>query len=360
MSTLEVTRRRISEIGPHPNADRLEIAKVEGLNWQFCTQKGNLSPGSEVVHFPLDSVLPDPLAEALGVKPFLGGPDRNYIRSAIIRGQRSQGLIVPVPAILAFLGVETLPSGLTEALGVTRYEPPGITISGAVLGRLPAGVHKYDIENSENFPSVLGRLSAVPVCITEKLEGTNFSITIEPDGRESVNQRDNAIIPKMDATGDENTYWHVAKDRGYLAATKKAWSQAFPAQQLTVYGEMVGPGIQGNIYGLSAIEVAFFDVLVDGEFVGADTWIDLCSVFGLPTVPILAKDIMLGEWLAGRAIHDASDGQSVFGSKPAREGIVIKPMRDEMFEFPSLVEGEPTHVKRLILKQRSPKYLSKG
>ena len=45
MSMFKVEVVKISEIMPHENADRLEIASFAGMAYQVVTAKGNFQPG---------------------------------------------------------------------------------------------------------------------------------------------------------------------------------------------------------------------------------------------------------------------------------------------------------------------------
>ena len=46
----------IKELFPHPNADRLELAKI--LGWQAIVEKGKHQPGDRVVFVVIDTILP--------------------------------------------------------------------------------------------------------------------------------------------------------------------------------------------------------------------------------------------------------------------------------------------------------------
>jgi len=65
MSEITVTVERIEAIEPHPNADKLEIAKVAGT--QTLIVKGQFRAGDLCVYFPPDILLPGDVSEALGV-----------------------------------------------------------------------------------------------------------------------------------------------------------------------------------------------------------------------------------------------------------------------------------------------------
>ena len=73
--------------------------------------------------------------------------------------------------------------------------------------------------------------------------------------------------------------------------------------------------------------------------------VDQC---GIETVPLLATDVTLREWLAGKTLAKASNGKSLLNSSLLREGIVIRPMTEQ--------RSEP--LGRVIIKQRSPEYLA--
>ncbi len=48
MSAFTVELRRIARVDPHPNADRLEVARLDGLAWEFVVPKGGFQRGFAV------------------------------------------------------------------------------------------------------------------------------------------------------------------------------------------------------------------------------------------------------------------------------------------------------------------------
>lgn len=58
MSEFGVTLEKISKIWEHPNADRLELASIEGMTYQFVVPKGQYIEGDAVLYFPVDSLIP--------------------------------------------------------------------------------------------------------------------------------------------------------------------------------------------------------------------------------------------------------------------------------------------------------------
>ena len=67
MSKFAVTVERLAKIEPHENADRLEMATLEGRDYSFVVGKGQFVEGECVIYFPIDSLLPMPIVEVLGL-----------------------------------------------------------------------------------------------------------------------------------------------------------------------------------------------------------------------------------------------------------------------------------------------------
>lgn len=350
MSTFVVEVRKIREIRAHSNADLLEIGEVEGLAYQFVVGKGLYKAGDEVVYFPIDSVLSQELVACLGTGKFMAGAEKNRFKTVRLRQEISQGYVAPTQIIKDFLKVETLPENLTEALGVVKYEPPEIVVKGANLLHLPENVSIYDIENVERHPNVVERLFQVPCFITEKAEGSHFSCTADPEAKVHVCQRKHEIECLPDF--EEHTWWKVARKEGILDLVLEIQAKRFPGHTVTLRGEMLGHGVQGNYYGFSKHTIKLFEMEVDGRPVDADVFIE--SVGGMEAfekigVPVLFYNGMLNDFLNGKTIQEASNGYSKMNPTKLREGIVIKPMKEEyMHGFG-----------RLFIKMRDPIYLDK-
>jgi RNA ligase (TIGR02306 family) len=349
MSTFKVSIETIASIEEHPQADRLEIASLSGMTFQFVVLKGKCRPGDTVVYFPLDAMLPAPLVEFLGLTGRLGGEHRNIICTAKLRGFISQG-IVEFPSALADAGF--LPHSdwkvgedLAEALGVTKWVKPPVDVPGATLHDLPAVLSVYDIEGCDRYAPVAELLMDEPVMITEKLEGSNYGIHLDA-GRAEVLQRTNSVEEKPGCTVP---VWNLARESRFLDSVHRL-SELFPNEIITVTGELIGPGCEsGNHYKLTEMTARFFDIRRNGQFVDAEELEELLEKAGLPAVPVITKNVTLREWLNGRTIKEAAHGQSLLNPKVLREGIVIKPMR----------EMRDPRIGRLILKQRDPIYLAK-
>jgi len=115
-----------------------------------------------------------------------------------------------------------------------------------------------------------------------------------------------------------------------------------------VRGEMIGPGIQGNHYKLPAQTVKIFEIEANGIPLEADVYLGLVKQFEIDTVPLLAQNVILRDWLAGKSLAQVSNGASILNPAVIREGIVIRPMHETRSEL----------LGRVIIKQRSPEYLA--
>jgi len=100
MSEITVTVERIEAVEPHPNADKLEIAKVAGT--QTLIVKGQFRAGDLCVYFPPDILLPGDVSETLGVAKYLktatwdGWKFPCRVAACRLRGTPSYGFAQPL------------------------------------------------------------------------------------------------------------------------------------------------------------------------------------------------------------------------------------------------------------------------
>lgn len=352
MSTFAVTIERIADVWAHTNADRLEMAKVASMSYQFVIAKGSFQASDLVVYFPIDSLLPENVIRLIGLEGKLSGKEKNRVKTVRLRGEISQGVVASPALLLPDWDSGSYVEGqdVTERLGVEKYEAPPVASQAGTLVSLPPLVSVYDIEGAERFVSLVESLLDEPVFITEKLEGSHFSATIYKDGEIAVCQRRYKIEPVESAEHD----WHKAARlsglRDKLPALKAEIERqrGEPVEVVTVRGEMIGAHIQGNYYKLPAQMVKAFEIEVNGQPVSAPEFLALAQQFEIEHVPVLAADVTLREWLGDRSLADASNGVSEINTTLAREGIVIRPARERREDL----------IGRVIIKQRSPVYLA--
>ena len=114
-------------IEAHPNADRLELARVG--DYRSVVAKGQFQSGDICAYIPEASIVPDQLIAEMGLEGKLAGPNHNRVRAVKLRGILSQGLIYPTPHHPAGVDVAT-------ELDIVKYEPPiPVHMSGEVENR---------------------------------------------------------------------------------------------------------------------------------------------------------------------------------------------------------------------------------
>jgi RNA ligase (TIGR02306 family) len=114
MSSLIVEVCEIEKIIPHHNAERLELAHIKG--WQCVVPRARYKAGDLVTYVPVDSVLPDLLADRLGVTKYLS---KGRVRCARLRGEPSFGLIIDREDTSWVVGTD-----VSQHYGIQKYVPP--------------------------------------------------------------------------------------------------------------------------------------------------------------------------------------------------------------------------------------------
>jgi len=174
MAFFGVTCETIDAVRPIPGADRIELATLRGLDFSFVIGKGSFKPGDKCLYLPIDSILPAPLIEKLGLTGKLAGTEKNRVKTAELRKTISQGVVAPIDIVPEYLRHSA--EAMTEYLGVTKWDPPENQVSDGILQPLCDGLSEYDIESAQRYQDVLKLLMDQPALITEKIEGCNLSV----------------------------------------------------------------------------------------------------------------------------------------------------------------------------------------
>jgi RNA ligase (TIGR02306 family) len=352
----------IQSVVKHPNADTLDIVQVKGFT--TCYRTGELKAGDHVVYFPADLLIPEPMAETLGVVKMLrscmfnDGEPATHCRVGAIRlkGVPSFGFVVPLgQAVDLVKGPGARPTyaignNVDHWFGSKKYDPPLRLDQG---DREPevAAFHRYtDIERIQNFPDVL--MPGELVRITEKIHGTNSRVgVIGANGDYEFMAGSNKARRKQnDLNGNPSMYWKPLEDERVLNLVNGICEGK---RNVIVFGEIFGPGIQDMDYGLPrAGGYRVFDISVDGTYLD---WIDLeaeCRECGVELVPLLYN----GPWspdLIERFTYGPTtvcDPIQVKGKFKDREGIVITPLKER---YTAILGG------RVILKSVSADFAAR-
>jgi len=320
---------RIDELNPIEGADAIECAVVGG--WKVVAQKGLYNVGNFAVYFEIDSWIPTELAPFLskGKEPReFEGVKGERLRTIKLRGQLSQGLLMPLSEIYDHVGGQIFGeicaeegADLTELLGIKKWEKPmNAQLAGVCKGNFPSLIPKTDQERCQNLKKeiVAANEAGLKFEITEKLEGSSMTV-YQIKGEFGVCSRN------MDLKETEgNSFWATARKDGIqekMAAVDPYWDFA-------IQGELIGPGIQGNIYNLKECEFRVFDVynIQAGEYLNPQDRRRLIEQMGLKHVPVLAYTADMYDTLGLTDIPQMltfAEGKSTLADVE-REGVVFK------------------------------------
>jgi RNA ligase (TIGR02306 family) len=278
------------------------------------------------VYFEIDSWIPTELAPFLskGKEPReFEGVKGERLKTIKLRGQLSQGLLMPLREIKTDFQMDAFVEGddLTEILGIKKWEKPlNAQLAGVCKGNFPSLIPKTDQERAQNLKKeiVAANEAGLKFEITEKLEGSSMTV-YQIKGEFGVCSRN------MDLKETEgNSFWATARKEGIqekMMAVDEFWDFA-------IQGELIGPGIQGNIYNLKECEFRVFDVynIRAGEYLLPQDRRRLIEQMGLKHVPVLAYTADMYDTLGLTDIPQLlafAEGKSLLGDTE-REGIVFK------------------------------------
>lgn len=369
MAKFEVLVTEVLDVKDHPNADKLDILKV--FDFQLVSGKGNWSKGDLGVYIPEGSILPLDIQEKLDVVGLLSGPDKNRMKAVKLRGEISQGMMLPI----SFLDFNVLKGDdVSKELGITKYIP---RVPETFQGKwITPPEHlkpiKFDVENIKKHPNMFG--DGEDVYVTEKLHGTCFQAVVEiwPEVADvegflkythSENNKDSILLSAtskgvgakgflMDAKGQGNIYTDAAKR--YMSNDKfveglvdfrscSKWRRS--GNVFRIFGEVFGSGVQDLQYGLSDKQLRVFDVYYGGSFLGFHDLSLFCEKTGLEMIPNLFE----GQYNIGK-IKGLSCGNSVIDSEQLMEGVVVRP----------IFERKTSKGERAIAKFISERYLTRS
>lgn len=328
------TVRKISDIQPIEGADKIELATIDG--WKVVVAKDvNHKVGDLIVYCEVDSFLPiREEFEFLRKTSFkkMGDQEGFRLKTIRLRGQISQGLIVPLDVLLKHgVSSDDVFEGLdvTGMLDIIKYEPPvPAELSGKVRGLFPSFIRKTDEERVQNLSSEYEKYRGKnklggKFYVTEKLDGSSSTFYVKDDVF-SVCSRNLELIET-----EGNTFWKVARE---LDLENKLRTLGF---NVCLQGELIGEGVQGNPYKIKGQTVRFFNGFnIDTqENIPFLEFVELTQKLGLKTVPILEFDFDLPNSIDN--MLEYAESPSILNTNFSREGVVVRSY-DRTISFKSI------------------------
>lgn len=307
------TIQKIEEISLIPDAER--VCRYRVLGWWVVDQIGKYDVGDAVIYCEPDSVIPADLQRDLF---YSNTPEEEIpqlqgfvLKTKKIRKVYSQGIIIPMEFVdghPVFIGDD-----VSEILGIVKYEPiVPAALAGNAKGSFPSFITKTDETRIQSLSREYEDYRKKRFSVTEKLEGSSQTVYMK-DGVFGVCSRN---LELKDEPG--NAYWQVAKT---FQIEERLRVEGF--DNLALQGELIGPGVQGNIYKLKELDFRVFNVfLIDkGQYLSYNLMHDVCKTIGLRCVPQIYQEFQLPSSID--ELLKLAEGQSVL-APVEREGLVFR------------------------------------
>jgi len=353
-----VTHRVISEIKEHPNADKLELAIVDG--WQCVVKKGEFQKGDSCCYFEIDSFLPMDddrfvFLSSRGTKTDEAGQERFRLRTVKLRKELSQGLVLPWSDFPEFHERDLSNVDMAEELNVIKFERPETKVTNAA-GYFPDCIKKTDEERVQNiyekYKKEYYKDYFVP---TLKLDGSSCTVAFLSESQSSYWKNDdiddsNAIdvIEQGQKIGeiivcsrnlqlkvdDNSHFWNAAYNSGAINALidyAKYYHYIIKATNysiasIAIQGEVIGPDIQDNKEKLNRHKFYVFNIfdISQQEYLAWDNVEMFSTLYSLKCVPVVGNKTAkpFQDFKDLKDLLEFSDGPSLNAKR--REGIVWK------------------------------------
>jgi len=306
----------INDIQKIPEADKIELATIDGWKVVVAKEVGH-KVGDMVVYCEIDSYLPVrdefEFLRKSSYKKMSDGTEGFRLKSVKMRGQISQGLILPL-SLISYTNVQfEVGMDVTNLLGIVKYEPPiPAELAGKVKGLFPSFIRKTDEERIQNLSSEYDELKNHTYYVTEKLDGSSATFYIK-DGEFGVCSRNLELLET-----EGNTFWKVVRELD-LENKMRSIGENFSLQ-----GELIGEGIQGNPYKIKGQTVKFFNLFdIDLQVYQPLSYFKIIlDVLKLTSVPILDEKFTLPDNIDDLLLY--ADSKSALNSNFDREGVVVR------------------------------------
>lgn len=338
----------ILKLEPIPDADKIEVAQVRG--WKCVVKKGEFKEGDVCVYFEIDSVLPNDERFKFLKNSWNKRMEGYRVRTIRLRGQISQGLALPLKEFPE-IADKKVGTDVTEDLGVRLYQPPEPSGSGTpkALGSFPTGIiPKTDEERVENVNVVKllqtiksvydydgsaymtsakdidtvevlaaeggetikgGPFSNNPQVpgsvyyMSEKLDGTSLTVYRNGDhvGVCSRNRELDISDSALEGGTSPHSTWIkenkvILSQLSHFEQIKEAYHAYHFPSNFALQGELIGPGVQKNPYGLDTLTWYVFSIFdIDEQtYLEVDTMMQFLNVMHLNNAPFIGVTLTAG------------------------------------------------------------------
>ena len=324
----------IKNLEPIEGRDRIMLAEIEG--WHVIVGKSDFNIGDKCIYIEIDSVLDsdNPVFEQARKRS-------NRVKTMKLAGVYSEGIAYPLSAFNMKPEDWNEGDDVTQKLHIVKYdeyageEPIGVSnlskkkynwfqqlwfklfgYPKRKKGGFTSLVSKTDETRVQNIPEVLQYKE--PVVVTEKCDGQSSTYTIE---RTFFGTSFNVYSRNLNVGKDNSNYWKIAEMYD-LENRMSLMLNELGVKWLAIQGEIAGPGIQKNPYGLKDIDFFVFNIITPEGRWGSEKMAEFCYKYGLGTVPILDLNYTLPDTVEEMLKY--ATGPSMLNPQVLREGVVIR------------------------------------
>ena len=304
----------------HRNADLLDIAQVKG--YKAIVKRGQWKVGDLCVFIEPDSVLPDGVPWTAFYKA-----KSSRVKAIKLRGIFSFG-IIESPTNVGYTGPLTPGLDVTAALSIQKYEAPqpqDLNASGPYGYGIPkTDEHRWQSIAVEELPY------GQPVDVSLKIDGQSWTSFVRLD--EATGIWETGVGGRSFLFKDTSDNAYTRNERKYGIIQKLlTYCVSKGLKGLALRGEQYGQGIQKgahNPHSKLPLDLALFStwLIEERQYArkGHPLYIhNLAPELGLPTVPLLEKDVILTPELI-RKYSEELETISINGAPPQPfEGVVI-------------------------------------
>ena len=396
--------QHISSLAPIENSDFLEVAMMKDLGWKVVVKKGEFKVGDTVIYFEIDSAINvKDLVKSLeflkdkGTKKLFTGrtPDTStfseeYVRIKTIklRGQISQGLILPVTAINDvpfewFAGEDGSHPCLTFDGGedMTRYFRIEVwdRLVEWFADRSQLGT-RAQFHRAADYPSDVPKTDEIRVQtayfdlikdpvntegtweVTEKNDGSSCTLFYRPltwkdkeggpmqiASRRFMIKDDGSSDDWFDAfkrLGWDNLRYKLDSLYGIGLVRKADEVEVFLAgHELAIQGEMIGPKFNGNRDKNKENHFRVFRIfdITEQKFVTPRVRYGICKFLGLEHVKVIETCQIFKKLKSIDEFLEYAEGKTDNGLP--REGVVFKRIDDGSVSFKAVSNSYLLHEK---------------
>lgn len=338
--------QKVSKIEPIEGADSIEKITTQG--WNVVTKKGEFKEGDLMVYVEIDSILPEkPEFEFLRARKF-------RVRTIKLRGTYSQGICFPLSILPKDASKYSEGDDVTSILGIQKHDPeaePTKVPTKEPKNRFVKWLCRYKIFRSifldpktkGGFPTHLvsqsneTRIQNLSREFEANFKGTSgWSVKEKCEGQsatyilETKTKKILGIFPKTYKhftvcsrsinlkTPHKCSWWDVAEKYSIKEKLDRV------PYDVAIQGEICGPGIQKNYYGLDTYRLFIFTVknLNTGELLNNKAIEEFCKEYDFEMVPSVDENYTIPETIP--ELVEFSKGKSKINTKLLREGLVFR------------------------------------